>query len=293
MGTSTPVVDLHVKDGNTPTLRLDQDGSDGFTPQVWDMAANETNFFIRDATNGSTLPFRIQPGAPESAIHIFNNSKGTVINDSGADRDFRVEGDIDDGLFFVDAGQGRVAIGVPNKTPLAKLDVRDNTGSGPEQMLRLVNNGAPQLFMRNSASDKDWLFSAGASMLLGPSSDPNAAVFDLAANGNLQIDGTLTQSSDRNAKMAIEPVDSTEILAKVKALPVSSWTYKHDANDGTRHIGPMAQDFYAAFGTGRDDKGISSLDSAGVALAAIQALSNENTILRTRLDALEQKVRVD
>ncbi|MCP5054538.1 MAG: hypothetical protein GY940_45640, partial [bacterium] len=56
LGTSTPVADIHVKSGNTPTLRLEQDGSSGFTPQTWDVAGNEANFFIRDATNGSTLP---------------------------------------------------------------------------------------------------------------------------------------------------------------------------------------------------------------------------------------------
>ncbi len=70
LGTSTPVVDVHVKTGNTPTLRLEQDGSSGFTAQTWDVAANETNFFVRDATNGSTLPFRIFPGAPSNALTI-------------------------------------------------------------------------------------------------------------------------------------------------------------------------------------------------------------------------------
>ncbi len=69
-GTSTPVADLHVKSGNTPTLRLEQDGSSGFTPQTWDVAGNEANLFIRDATNGSTLPFRIFPGAPSNALAI-------------------------------------------------------------------------------------------------------------------------------------------------------------------------------------------------------------------------------
>ena len=68
--TSTPVVEIHTKDGNTPTLRLEQDGSLGFVPQTWDVAGNESNFFIRDATNGSTLPFRIRPGAPSNAINI-------------------------------------------------------------------------------------------------------------------------------------------------------------------------------------------------------------------------------
>ncbi|WP_196137751.1 hypothetical protein [Aliikangiella sp. G2MR2-5] len=68
--TANPVVDLHVVEGNTPTLRLEQDGSDGFTAQTWDVAGNEANFFIRDVTNGSRLSFRIRPGAPESSIDI-------------------------------------------------------------------------------------------------------------------------------------------------------------------------------------------------------------------------------
>lgn len=72
IGTLNPVVEAHMVDGDTPTLRLEQDGSSGFTPQTWDMAANETNFFIRDVTGGSTLPFRIRPGAPSSSIDIAN-----------------------------------------------------------------------------------------------------------------------------------------------------------------------------------------------------------------------------
>ncbi len=71
-GTSTPVVELHVVDGNTPTLRLAQDGSSGFTAQTFDVAGNEANFFIRDATNGSKLPFRIKPGAPTSSLTILD-----------------------------------------------------------------------------------------------------------------------------------------------------------------------------------------------------------------------------
>ena len=69
-GTSTPVVNLHVVEGNTPTLRLEQDGSQGFTAQTWDVAGNETNFFVRDTTNGSRLPFKIKPSAPTNALFI-------------------------------------------------------------------------------------------------------------------------------------------------------------------------------------------------------------------------------
>jgi hypothetical protein len=70
LGTSTPVVEMHVVNGDSPTMRLEQNGSSGFTPQTWDVAGNEANFFIRDATNGSTLPFRIRSGAPSNSIHI-------------------------------------------------------------------------------------------------------------------------------------------------------------------------------------------------------------------------------
>ena len=68
--TANPVVDLHIVEGNTATVRLEQDGSDGFTEQTWDLGGNEANFFIRDATNGSKLPFQIKPNAPTASIFI-------------------------------------------------------------------------------------------------------------------------------------------------------------------------------------------------------------------------------
>ena len=86
IGTSTPAVDVHIQTGNTPTLRLAQDGSSGFTPQTWDVAGNETNFFIRDATNGSTLPFRIRPGAPTSTIDVAANGNVGINTASPSDK---------------------------------------------------------------------------------------------------------------------------------------------------------------------------------------------------------------
>ena len=80
-GTNSPVVSLHAVSGNTPTLRLEQDGSSGFTAQTWDLAGNEANFFIRDVTNGSQLAFRIEPGADTNSLVIdANNSIGIGTN---------------------------------------------------------------------------------------------------------------------------------------------------------------------------------------------------------------------
>jgi hypothetical protein len=100
--------------------------------------------------------------------------------------------------------------------------------------------------------------------------------------------GTWANLSDRNAKTAIAPIDDESVLAKVAALPIDSWQYKSEK--GVRHVGPMAQDFYAAFGTGVDDRHITSIDEDGVALAAIKALHRENVELQSRLAALEAKV---
>ena len=60
LGTATPVLKLHLVAGDTPAIRLEQDTSSGWTAQVWDVAGNESNFFVRDTTGGSKLPFRIQ-----------------------------------------------------------------------------------------------------------------------------------------------------------------------------------------------------------------------------------------
>ena len=74
--TATPVLDIHVATSNTPAMRLEQNNSGGFTAQTWDVAGNEANFFVRDVTGGSRLPFRIRPGAPTSSIDI--NASGNV-----------------------------------------------------------------------------------------------------------------------------------------------------------------------------------------------------------------------
>jgi hypothetical protein len=115
-------------------------------------------------------------------------------------------------------------------------------------------------------------------------------------------------TSDRNAKKNFDPINPQEILARISALPITEWEYKVDA-DGIRHIGPMAQDFHAAFGlNGNDERHISTVDEGGVALAAIQGLNakvddrsrqlqaenaelkRQNDLLMQRIERLEQLV---
>jgi hypothetical protein len=100
--------------------------------------------------------------------------------------------------------------------------------------------------------------------------------------------GTWASASDRNLKTDVARLDDAAVLDKVASLPISRWSYKSER--GVRHVGPMAQDFYAAFGVGEDEKHITSIDEDGVALAAIKALHArvrsldvENAQLRARL----------
>ena len=259
--TSTPSVEVHVVDGDTPTLRLQQDGSSGFAPQTWDVAGNETNFFVRDVTNGSTLPLRIRPGASSSTIFI----------DSDSD------------------------VGIGTSSPAAKLDVKISansqvqigenlgTATGDDPQLRLINLGAAPAntwsFTVQDASfaidDED---SVGVEFQLNDSGRvrfraANVTTFDLATSGNLTITGTLTENSDINAKTDFSVVDPSDVLARLAAMPISTWAYR-DA-PGARHIGPMAQDFYNAFGLGGTATGLAPRNLASVALAAVQGLNRE------------------
>jgi hypothetical protein len=103
--------------------------------------------------------------------------------------------------------------------------------------------------------------------------------------------------SDRNVKKDIAPVDERTILEKLAALPITQWRYTWEASEVTPHIGPMAQDFKAAFYPGTDDKSITTQEADGVALAAIQGLNQkleetraENSELKARLEKLERWV---
>jgi hypothetical protein len=168
--TLTPVLDMHMVSSNTPAIRLEQTGAGGWTPQTWDIAGNEANFFIRDVTGGSRLPFRIRPGAPTSSIDIssggdvgmggvplsFANFRNLTIRggssgstyehaDAAGNRKafwvYNASGSVSFGtlagagpiILNPEGGTGNVGIGA---SPTTKLDINGNT-------LRLRNSRTP------------------------------------------------------------------------------------------------------------------------------------------------------
>ena len=121
-------------------------------------------------------------------------------------------------------------------------------------------------------------------------------VMTINYNGNVTASGTFNGTSDRNAKQDFTPVDKRAILERVTRLPITTWQYKTDA--ATRHIGPVAQDFFREFQVGTDERHIATVDEEGVALAAIQGLhevvqEKEAAIreLQSKNDSLEERLR--
>jgi hypothetical protein len=267
--TTTPVLDLHIKTGNTPAARLEQDGSSGFTAQTWDVAGNEANFFVRDVTSGSRLPLRIRPGAPTSSIDVA--ASGNV---------------------GVGTASPSSALHVKRTDGTAKLTIEEGNTTA-DRVLMVLQNSAPNnksrfLIQSGTGSSGIWTFDNNGQTLdsfsitrVGAASN----AFTLTSAGNLTIAGSLTQGSDRNAKDDIVDVDEHAILSKVAALPIATWRYKTDT---AKHMGPMAQDFSAAFGLGQDDRHIGVGDMGGVALAAIKALNEVVASKDAELKALQQ-----
>ncbi len=115
------------------------------------------------------------------------------------------------------------------------------------------------------------------------SGTPTAGV-TLASGG-----GSWSTISDRNAKRDFEAVDKRELLDRLARVPIATWRYRtQDAS--IRHIGPVAQDFHAAFDVGEDDKRIATIDADGVALGAIQGLLEILKEKDARIATLENQI---
>ena len=147
---------------------------------------------------------------------------------------------------------------------------------------------------RTNKAGRIYLSDTNGGFVWGASNLGATTPFLTVSNGaSLSHGGTWTNASSRSLKTGFAAINPLEMLSKVVALPITSWVYKSSL-EGT-HVGPIAEDFKAAFGLAGDGKSISTVDADGVALAAIQGLNlkleAENAALKVRLDALEAKLK--
>ena len=205
------------------------------------------------------------------------------------------------------APSGNVGIGID--TPLAPMHIYREDATAEffflesneagmvkdRAMMYLANNGGVRFEFNNPVLGTAWRFQAATA------NKDNFEItkvgtgeieFRIDADGNAHLSGLLYETSDRNAKTNISPVDQEAILEKVVGLPVAHWAYK-DSPD-SYHIGPMAQDFHAAFNTGESDTQLATIDVGGVAIASIQALNakleQRNKELQAQNDELEKRL---
>ena len=195
-----------------------------------------------------------------------------------------------------------------------------NTTSGVSALLSNTTGGSNTasgvgaLFVNTTGNNNTAIgFGAGVSAgnLTNATAIGNGAIVNASNNirlgnaGVTVIEGQVgfTASSDRNQKENFQPVDGEEVLKKIRGLALTSWNFiGHDPKQ-FRHYGPVAQEFFAAFG--QDGIGtigtpttITSTDIAGILMIGVQTLEKqnrelkaENSEIKSRLEALEQMVR--
>ena len=234
--TATPVLDMHANTTDTPAIRLEQNNSGGFTAQTWDVAGNEANFFVRDVTSGSRLPFRIRPGAPTSSVDI--------------------------------AADGKVGVGTAS--PSTRMDVRsvdaatasvaDVTNSDASRFLSIYsgrsdNNGAAIIWDSNQAlrfgngdiaaatTFTEWARFTNAGRLGIGTTAPDSP---LTVNGNASKPGGGSWNSFSDIRLKnIRGKFNTGLNAVMQLQPLR-YEYRPDNAMGLRsdgeHIGFAAQD---------------------------------------------------
>jgi hypothetical protein len=282
--TSTPVLDLHVATSNTPAMRLEQNNSGGFTAQTWDVAGNEANFFVRDVTGGSRLPFRIRPGAPTSSIDIAASGK-VGVGTASPESNLHVFGASNTDV-FIGVGedpdgstgtQSALTIGYGgNSLGLASgfFNVRpDSSAVAPNPSLRFFTANVQRAII-----DNEGFFGINVSNPAFP--------IEHSSGAHLTVGGVWTDASSRGFKQDIENLETNEAMQALKGLQPVRYAYKVDPTE--HHVGFIAEDVPDLVAT-KDRHSLSPMDIVGVLTKVVQQQQSTIDELKTRIDQLEAK----
>jgi hypothetical protein len=261
--TSTPVLDLHIVTGNTPAIRLEQNGSSGFTPQTWDIAGNEANFFVRDVTGGSTLPFRIEPGTASSTVYLDSNERVGIGTAAPTD------------MLHVRSTGGVASLLVEEAS--ATLD-------NNRVLLEAVNNGRAQFRLRNTAD------ATGLSWFVSHETNGNFAIsregtgvaeVTVEPNGDLIITGNYTPDYVFEPDYELMPLSElADFVTRERHLPNVPNAVEVEKN------GINVNDFPMALLEKIEELTLYTIDQH----EQLTSLGAENSELKARLEALERLV---
>ncbi|GAB2944638.1 hypothetical protein GCM10027048_06890 [Hymenobacter coalescens] len=247
---------LRVVNGNTPGVRLEQLGAGGWGTQTWDVAGNEANFFVRDLTNGSLLPFRIRPGAPTSSLDI--------------------------------SAQGNVGLGLTS--PQARLHVDGSVKINGANTLEFGANvsgkqaQAGTIGYGNITADALNIVGAGTT-----AANRKVVIYSeggMAVNGNLTLHGVVASSSDQRLKTDVRPLGGT--LAGVLALQGRRYRFRAGKGPQGEQLGFIAQELEQIYpelvSTGPD--GLKAVNYAQLTPVLVEALKEQ----QRQIEALRAEV---
>jgi hypothetical protein len=302
LGNLNPVVELHITDGDSPAMRLEQNGSSGFTAQTWDLAGNEANFFVRDVTNGSKLPFKIRSNAPNNSLYV--DTDGDIgLGTSTPSAKLHVVGDgrfTTGGLF---EGNTKVSLGTSGATASADADelvIEDDDNAGIS--ILTPSNKTGNLFfgdtINNAAGGLTYLrgFIPGFDNLKFIVGGANSLI--LSDNGSISSEtgaslssgGAWIDASSRELKTDISELSAEKAMETLKSLKPVEFVYKAEKKE--RKVGFIAEDVPELVAT-NDRKGLSSIDFVGVLTRVVQKqqeeLENQNALI---LDLKSQLTRI-
>lgn len=194
IGTPEPILDLHIRDGDSPGIRIEQDGSSGFAPKTYDISANETNFFVRDVTNGSNLVLRIKNNAPNNALYIESGLGDIGVSTQNPDGSFHVRR----------TGTEPTSLVLEQTGANVKWEIKANAGTGRMTFKDLNGSTTPFKFAPNAVSN---LLRVGVAA---------TDVVDIA--GNLVISGNCTETDGACADYVFEDDYQLRSLPELKSF---------------------------------------------------------------------------
>jgi len=277
-GTATPVVELHVKDGDSPTLRLEQDGSSGFTAQTWDVAGNETNFFVRDVTNGSKLPFKIRPTAPTDSLYIHTDGNVGIGKTSPTSPLYVYDNDSTEATVTIEDSANAAIVFTRTGGATGKFTARNNEvfiGSGSDYPLKLVVGETNVIQAVTIAVDGK----------VGFGTTPTTNIIEVAGGAN--CDGTNWNSvSSRAMKENIRNLTPEDAMEALDGLTPVHFNYK--TNKSEKCVGFIAEDVPELVAR-NDRKTLNAMDIVAVLTEVVKEQKKTIADLKERISRIEKK----
>jgi len=293
LGTSTPALPLHQKSGNTPAHRFEQDISGGFTAQTWDVGGNEINFFIRDITNGSTLPFRLFPSAPSDSLVI--SETGAVVIGGVTAKDYYGSSAL---LDITGAAGVNPILGINAAAGSQFSSLSFSVASSDKWQLSsradvdsAASASTDRLAFFNAASEEVLTIQQAGNLFIGDSSGGNnntTHAIEVANGAHLTAGGVWTDASSRSLKSNIKDISTEDALAALTELNPVTFNYKREPAES--YAGFIAEDVPEIVAT-NDRKSLAPMDIVAVLTKVVQSQQKLIEDLNSRLSEIESRAK--